>query len=87
MADSLDWWDEWASACRERLEAGRLEYGDRSFSADPDELAREIEEECQDMGVWSFILSRRARRLRAAAARLRAMRQSHRIAMPSSDAV
>lgn len=78
MVDPLDEWDQWQRECRGRLEAGRLEYGDRSFSADPDELAREIEEECQDMAVWSYILSRRARRLRAAAARLRAMRDEAR---------
>ena len=71
MSDPLDDWDGWQRECRARLDAGRLEYGDRSFSADPSELAREIEEECQDLGAWSFILARRARNLRSAAARLR----------------
>ena len=78
MTDPLDDWDAWSRECRARLEAGRLEYGNRSFSEDPAKLAREIEEECLDMGVWSFILSHRARRLRAAAARLRAMREAAR---------
>lgn len=71
MDDPLDDWDAWSRECRTRLEAGRLEYGDRSFSEDPAELAREIEEEAHDLGCWAFILSRRTARLRAAAGRLR----------------
>jgi len=71
VTDPLDDWDDWSRQCRERLEAGRLEYGDRSFSESPDELAREIQEEAMDLGAWAFILSRRTSRLRAAAGRLR----------------
>lgn len=72
MVDPLDEWDQWQRECRGRLEAGRLEYGDRSFSADPDELAREIAEEAADLACWAYILSRRVARMREAAARLRA---------------
>lgn len=71
MTDPLDDWDAWQQECRRRLDAGRLEYGDRSFSEDPAKLAEEIEQEAQDLGCWAFILSRRTARLRVAAGRLR----------------
>lgn len=41
---------------KERLDAGRQEYGDRSFAIDPQQLIREIQEELVDTANWSLIL-------------------------------
>jgi hypothetical protein len=47
----------------ERLERGEFAYGDKSFSREPAELLREIDEEIADVCGWSFILHVRVRRL------------------------
>jgi hypothetical protein len=49
---------------RARLDAGRVEYGDRSFSRDPDALLKEIEEELLDVVGWASILFARLQRIR-----------------------
>ena len=46
-----------------RLDKGRREYGDRSFDRPTRELLAEIEEELLNVCGWSFVLSRRIRRL------------------------
>lgn len=65
-ADPLAAWGEFTAAAASRLEAGRKDYGDRSFSLPPAELAREVEEELLDVAAWSFILWARIRALREA---------------------
>lgn len=47
----------------ERLEKGAIAYGNKSFSREPTELLREIDEEIADICGWSFILHVRVRRL------------------------
>lgn len=47
-----------------RLQEGARTYGDKSFSADPQALAREIEQELLDIAGWGFILWTRLQRLR-----------------------
>jgi len=49
----------------ERLEQGRRQYGDRSFTRPPAELASEIEEELADVCGWAYVLWCRVRRLKA----------------------
>lgn len=39
-----------------RLEAGRREYGDKSYDRPPEELLQEIREEIADMVGWSRVL-------------------------------
>jgi hypothetical protein len=46
-----------------RLDAGALEYGDRSLSAHPATLLRELAEEAADMACWGYLLHRRCQRL------------------------
>ena len=50
----------------DRLSMGRKEYGDRSFSKDPLELLREIDEELMDVCGWAFILHTRIESIREA---------------------
>ena len=54
-----------------RLDAGRKEYGDKSYSRDPLELVGEIEQEIFDVSGWGFILWMRLRKIRAELERLR----------------
>lgn len=49
-------WAEFSRQVEHRLQKGLEEYGDRSFSARPTELVREISEELLDVSAWSFIL-------------------------------
>lgn len=72
MSDPLDRWPAFASEVRARLEAGRAEYGDKSFHRDPDELLRELQQEALDLAGWGFILF----------ARLEAARGALRVAPP-----
>ena len=50
--------------CRARAEQGGMEYGGRSFSRSPADLADEIVEELADIAVWSGILHARVDRMR-----------------------
>jgi hypothetical protein len=47
----------------ERFEKGAVAYGDKSFSQEPGELVRQIDEEIVDICGWSFVLHTRVRRL------------------------
>lgn len=57
--DPLSRWPAFATRVRERLEAGRAAYGDRSFSADPARLVEEIRQELLDVCGWAFVLATR----------------------------
>jgi len=59
-------WPLFASCVAARLAVGRREYGDRSFSREPRELVREVEEELFDVAGWAFILWSRMRDVRVA---------------------
>lgn len=63
-------WRLFASCVAKRLEVGRREYGDRSFSRDPSELVAELQDEALDLAGWGFILWSRLHRMRAALAAL-----------------
>ena len=66
ISDPLTRWPDFSRAVRARLDAGRDAYGDRSFDAEPAELAREICEELEDVAGWAFVLWTRIQRLEAA---------------------
>ena len=66
MKDADLAWPLFASLVAKRLEAGRREYGGRSFSREPRELVREVEEELFDVAGWAFILWSRMRDVRVA---------------------
>jgi len=54
--DPLDAWPAFAESVRKRLDAGRVSYGDRSFSRDPAELVEELRQEALDLAGWGFVL-------------------------------
>lgn len=68
-ADDLAW-RLFASCVARRLDAGRREYGDRSFSRDPRELVAELQDEALDLAGWGFILWCRLQRMGDALATL-----------------
>jgi len=74
VTDPLAAWPAFVEATSARLEAGRRDYGDRSFSLPADELAREVEEELFDVAAWSFILWTRVRAIREATTSTRSTR-------------
>ncbi len=49
-------WPVFTEAVLSRLEVGAAENGDESLDADPDRLAREIQEELLDVMGWAFLL-------------------------------
>jgi hypothetical protein len=61
---------QFATDLSRRLHEGAKVYGNRSFSADPAVLFREIREELVDVSAWSFILSERLRAIETALAAL-----------------
>lgn len=61
--DPLEEWPEFVSMIRGRLERGRTDYGDRSFTRNPEGLAFEIRQELADVAGWAFILWSRLRRI------------------------
>jgi hypothetical protein len=48
------------------MEQGRIEYGDRSFSRDPDALLAEIQQEALDLCNWGYVAWHRVERMRRA---------------------
>jgi hypothetical protein len=66
MNDLLDRFENFARAARARLDAGRLAYGDTSFSKDPTELIAELQQECLDLAGWGFVLFERLERAKKA---------------------
>jgi len=67
---TLDRFPLFSSLVCARLDAGQLEYGDRSFSQPSSELLDEIEEELLDIVGWAYPLWCRLRKLRAAIDRI-----------------
>lgn len=64
--EAQNWRDEWPAFVAEmeaRLHDGQAEYGDRSLSAHPAALLRELAEEAADMGTWGYLAWRRCQRL------------------------
>ena len=51
-----DRWLEFELAMTLRLQKGHQNYGDKSFSRDPAELLREIQEELLDISGWGYIV-------------------------------
>lgn len=68
MTDPLSGWSRFSRAVKQRLQAGRAAYGDKSFARHPGSLLREIQAELLDVCGWSFILSERLRRVEQAMA-------------------
>ncbi len=62
-ADPLSQFDAFIGAVRARLEKGRREYGEASFSRPPAELVGELEQEALDLAGWGFVLWCRLRAL------------------------
>jgi hypothetical protein len=67
---TLDRFPLFSSLVCARLDAGQLEYGDRSFSQPSGELLDEIEEELLDVIGWAYPLWCRLQKLRAAIDRI-----------------
>jgi hypothetical protein len=67
-SDPLSAWPAFTESVRQRLEAGRAAYGDRSFSRDPVALVREVQAELLDVCGWSFVLFQRLEDVQAALA-------------------
>ena len=59
-------WPDYARAVRDRLEQGRIEYQDRSFSRDSAELLEELQQEALDLAGWGFVLWHRLEQMREA---------------------
>jgi hypothetical protein len=59
-------WRLFASCVAKRLDAGRLTYGDRSFSKAPGALLGELQDEALDLAGWGFVLWCRLRNMREA---------------------
>jgi hypothetical protein len=51
----------------DRLEVGRIAYGDRSFELPPAALIAELQLEALDLAGWGYILWERLERMKAAA--------------------
>ena len=68
--DPLERFAEFAADVRERLDDGRTTYGDKSFAAKPEALAREIQHELLDVCGWAFVMWTRLEAIRAEAQRL-----------------
>lgn len=59
-----NYFPEFIKTLRDRLEIGRLQYGDVSFEKSTGQLACEIEQELWDVVGWGFILSYRIQELK-----------------------
>lgn len=58
--------EQYAAGVSKRLAKGAEDYGDESFSKDPVELIKELQDECLDLAGWGFILHTRLQKMRAA---------------------
>ena len=63
--DPLDAFDGFVREVRQRLEAGRASYGDRSFARPHAELVAELQQEALDLAGWGFVLWCRLEAMRA----------------------
>lgn len=59
-------WFRFAAIVSARLAKGREDYGDASFSADPERLLDELQQETADIAGWGFILWSRLQAMREA---------------------
>ena len=66
MFDKEKDFQEYLQAQKKRFGIGAVEYGDRSYSLDTDQLIKEIEEEIFDIPVWLYFLKHRVDRLKKA---------------------
>ena len=66
LPDPLLLWGDYARAVRDRLEQGKTEYRDRSFSRDSAELLEELQQEALDLAGWGFVLWHRLEQMREA---------------------
>ena len=69
MSDPLAQWPAFADSVRARLDAGRVAYGDQSFTRDPAELIGELQQECLDLAGCGFVLHQRLEAMSRALAR------------------
>ena len=72
-ANHLGWrleFQEFLQKLEQKVEAGALAYGDRSFNLPADHLATELEAELIDICGWGFVLWVRMQRLRDSLANL-----------------
>jgi hypothetical protein len=67
--------EDFLEQVRARHEAGRAEYGDRSYALQPAQLAEEIQEELADVCGWSAVLWARLEAAKEAAARFKGRRE------------
>ena len=68
---NIEWDTEYHDFIKEaeaRMKDGAKEYGNQSFTRDPQLLLGEIEEELMDVANWSFILYCRLQKMRQALA-------------------
>ena len=54
--DPLAAYPDFSAEVLRRLLVGRSEYGDKSFSADPVKLVRELRAEAMDLAGWGYVL-------------------------------
>lgn len=66
MTIAVQYLDRFIANVRARLEAGAIQYGNRSFRRPLPELLIEIQEELEDVCGWSAILWVRLEQLREA---------------------
>jgi hypothetical protein len=76
MSEQAQRFEDFLEQVRARHAAGRTEYGDRSYSLLPGELAAEIQEELADVCGWSAVLWARLESAREAAARFKGRREA-----------
>lgn len=62
LGSTLRAWNHFAGRVKQRLKRGARQYGNRSFSKDPEELLRELQQEALDLAGWGFILFVRLKR-------------------------
>ena len=70
MFDKEKDFEAYLQAQKKRFGIGAVEYGDRSYSLDTDQLIKEIEEEIFDIPVWLYFLKHRVDRLKWAIQKL-----------------
>ena len=62
--EALAGFPEFMATIRQRLEVGRIQYGDASFDRPEAELIGEIEQELEDVCGWAFVLWTRLRKIK-----------------------
>lgn len=52
----LEYYSRYCLALNEKLQKGFKDYGDTSFSRNPEQLIQEIQAECLDISGWGLVL-------------------------------